>query len=317
MGLVGACQRHSRTPSEVDQWLSEQERPKVLSTVGMIDDLVRQIGGETIARLTLISPALDPHRYELVKGDDEKLAGADLIFFNGLGLEHGASLARYLHDNPKAVAVGEGIVAADASGLVSLDGQVDPHIWTDVSLWRMGADVIAQRLKEISPQHGEQYDANCNALKERLAAVHTGVQQEMERVPLERRYLVTCHDAFHYFARRYLATDEERANGGWRERCTAPEGISPEGQLSSLDIQYVIDHLSRHRVHVLFAESNLNQDSIRKIVDAGGRLGLSVRIAKEPLFADAMGPAGSPTDTYERMMLYNARVIADNLSEES
>src|SRR5579871_5638784 len=83
---------NSTAPSAMDPWVEQNGKLKVLSTTAMIDDVVRQIGRERIDHLPLIMGEIDPHSYELVKGDDEKLSMATLIFFNGLGLEHGASL---------------------------------------------------------------------------------------------------------------------------------------------------------------------------------------------------------------------------------
>src|SRR5271163_3592573 len=92
-----------------DRWLEENDKLKVLSTTAQIDDLVTSIGGDRVDSRVLIRGDLDPHSYEMVKGDGEKLAGADLIFYNGLGLEHGANLHVYLRGSLHALAVGEKI----------------------------------------------------------------------------------------------------------------------------------------------------------------------------------------------------------------
>src|SRR5688572_30797589 len=95
--------------SKKTSWHSPNAHVKVLTTTAMINDLVAQIGGEDVDTIALIKGELDPHSYELVKGDDEKFAAADLIFYNGLGLEHGLSLRQNLENNPKALSVGDPI----------------------------------------------------------------------------------------------------------------------------------------------------------------------------------------------------------------
>src|SRR5262245_59697529 len=97
-----ACRRENSQVS-IQTWMQQTGKLKVLSTIAMIDDLVKQVGGEYIDRMTLIKGELNPHSYQLVKGDDEKLAFADIIFFNGLGLEHGPSLQHYLENSKKAI----------------------------------------------------------------------------------------------------------------------------------------------------------------------------------------------------------------------
>ena len=74
---------------------------------------------------------------------------------------------------------------------------------------------------------------------------------------------MTSHDAFNYFARAYLADPEEVE---WQKRFEAPEGLAPDGQLSVADIQRIIDHICMYRIAVLFPESNVSRDSLRKII---------------------------------------------------
>ena len=86
---------------------SYADSTEVLSTVAMIDDIVRQIGQGKVLHMPLISGQIDPHSYEMVKGDDEKLHMATVVFYNGLGLEHGASLSNHLLNHKNAIAVDE------------------------------------------------------------------------------------------------------------------------------------------------------------------------------------------------------------------
>ncbi len=76
-----------------------------------------------------------------------------------------------------------------------------------------------------------------------------------------------------------------------------PLKLSADSQLSTTHIQEIIDHLMQYDIHVLFPESNVSKDSIKKIVDAGTEKGLKLQIAQEPLYGDAMGQPGSDGDT--------------------
>lgn len=282
---------------------------KVLSTIAMIDDLVREIGGEHVDNITLIRGDLDPHSYQLVKGDDEKLAAADLILFNGLGLEHGPSLQHFLYDSKKAVAVGDYIRDQSPELILMHKGQVDPHIWMDIAIWEKSVHLIVKTLSALKPELNDYFEENGRRLTTEMLDLHLELKAELNKVPPEKRYLVTSHDAFNYFTRAYLAEESEITDGTWTKRFAAPEGLAPESQLSTTDIQYIIDHLQRYRVKVLFPESNVSQDSIRKILQAGKEKGLDLTIAKEYLYSDAMGLPGTSGDTYLKMVEYNARTI--------
>ncbi len=189
---------------------------------------------------------------------------------------------------------------------VYIDGELDPHIWMDVSLWLRGADVVAEALARGDPKHADLFRQRAAETKERLAGVDRELQEAMAQVPLRKRYLVSSHDAFNYFTRRYLAEGPD-----WKKHCIAPEGLSPEGQLSLAQLGEVIDHLECHQISVLFPESNLSRDAMERIVAIGAKRGIPVRLSTEPLYADAMGEG----QTYADMMRHNARVISENLQQ--
>ena len=317
IALLFGCSSLKEQSQNVQEWMAPNGKIKVLSTIAMIDDLVKQIGGEHVDTLTLIKGELDPHSYQLVKGDDEKLALADIIFYNGLGLEHGPSLQHYLQQQSKAIPVGNRIMADYPFQILNYNGQLDPHIWMDISLWAKAIPVIVQILSQKDPEHKTYYAANGEKLKIEMFREHSETRRIMLEIPEKKRYLVTSHDAFNYFTRAYLATDEELEQNAWQKRFAAPEGLAPESQLSATDIQKIIDHLSRYNILVLFPESNVSKDSIRKIVQAAKEKGLKVQIATTYLYADAMGHPGSDGDSYLKMMHHNAIAIAQYLDGQN
>ncbi|MBS3905044.1 MAG: zinc ABC transporter substrate-binding protein [Simkania sp.] len=308
--LLAGCgkgiQKKERSPLE--QWMVQNDKLKVLSTTAMIDDLVAKIGGENIDHLSLIIGEIDPHSYELVKGDDEKFIRADILFYNGLGLEHGASLRYRIDHHPNAVALGDVVCRLKPEEILYRGGQIDPHIWMDIALWSEIVDPIVEVLSKALPETAEVFAANGRALKNELLLIHKQITQQIKSVPAEKRFLVTSHDAFNYFTRAYLSKDNEE---DWRERFKAPEGLAPEGQISPEDIRSVIDHLVQYQVTRVFPESNVSRDALRKIVEACRSRGLLVDIAEKPLHGDAMGPPGSITDSYIQMMQHNANVLEE------
>lgn len=298
-----------------EQWKKANGKLKVLSTTAMIDDLVRQIGGDYIDALVLINGELDPHSYQMVKGDDEKFQFADLIFYNGLGLEHTPSLQKHLETHQKSVGLGDRLGEQYPADILYYDGQLDPHIWMDISLWAKTIPYIVETLSHRDPVHSAIFAENGDKLFQRFMQQHEDVKQLMSKVPENKRYLVTSHDAFHYFTRAYLASEEEMHNDAWRKRFAAPEGLSPESQLSLIDIQQIIAHLEKYQIEIVFTETNVSPDSLRKIVHAGKEKGLKIGIAKTSLYADALGKPGSEGDTYLKMIQYNAKTIQQFLNQ--
>lgn len=313
LSLCTCSQTDYPRPHSSKDWMTPNGKIKVLSTIAMIDDLVKQVGGEYIDSLILIKGDLNPHSYQLVKGDDEKFAFANIIFYNGLGLEHGPSLQRHLHESSKCIALGDLIGKESPKIILTVNGQADPHIWMDISLWSKAVPFIVQALSKRDPTHESIYKENGVRLQQKLLEAHQQIKQTLHHVPEAKRFLVTSHDAFNYFTRAYLAADSEIGNGQWQKRFAAPEGLAPESQLSTTDIKQIIDHLREYNISVLFPESNVNKDSIRKIVNAGRQEGLDLTISQEVLFADAMGPPGSDGDSYLKMLKHDAQTIANFL----
>ncbi|MBP9841209.1 MAG: zinc ABC transporter substrate-binding protein [Simkaniaceae bacterium] len=297
----------SCTPSpqgeKLSAWMGNSPKIKVLSTIAMIDDLVKQVGGEYVDTLVLIQGEIDPHSYTLVKGDDEKFEHADLIFYNGLGLEHGASLSYRLQEATYAVALGERI---SPESLIRVGGEVDPHIWMDVRLFSQVVEPIAEALAEIDPVHKEIYLANAETLKKTMLLADQRFEEILTSIQEEKRYLVTTHDAFHYFVRRYFSQGED-----WMTRCRAPEGLAPDGQMSVQSLSDVVNHLLRYQISVVFPETNVNAASLQKIVGVCKEKGQTVRLAQTFLLGDSMGDKRG----YLEMMEYNVAIIQKELSE--
>jgi manganese/zinc/iron transport system substrate-binding protein len=223
-------------------------------------------------------------------------------------------LQQFLEKNSKAISLGDKIAQTNPDVILHYNGSVDPHIWMDISLWAKTIPSIVRALSEKDPQHADDFQKNGDQLQQQMLETHRQVLGVLGKIPEKQRFLVTSHDAFNYFARAYLADANERETGEWQKRFAAPEGLAPESQLSTINIQAIIDYLKETQVHVLFPESNLSKDSIRKIVSAGSENGLDLVIATDVLYGDAMGKSGSDADTYLKMIEHNARVIAKYLN---
>jgi manganese/zinc/iron transport system substrate-binding protein len=314
---LSSCQDSSVVESAEKKWIDEKDKLRVLCTTEMVASLVSSVADDKIALLVLIKGELDPHSYEPVKGDEEKLFYADLVFYNGLGLEHGPSLRNYLQGQEKAVAISKDLLEVHSQRLIEIDGAVDPHIWMDISLFSEGIKVIERVLKEKDPLHKEIYQKNAVLAYREFQEKHQSILELVWQLPENKRYLVTSHDAFNYFAYAYLATEEEKKNGSWKQRVMAPEGLAPEGHLSLHDIKNVVEHLRRYKIPCLFPEANVNKDAINKVLSASLEKGMEVSISRFALYGDSMGEEGKERGSYFRMLEHNAQSFVQEMSKPS
>lgn len=288
---------------------------KVLATTGMIGDVVSYVGGDRIDCSVLIQGEIDPHSYELVKGDDEKIEEAALLFYNGLNLEHGASLQYKISRHPGKVSLGGYIVEHYPELILFEEGQMDPHIWMDISLWVRAIDPIVDALSVLDEEGREYYREKGEQCKKAWLEKHIQIQQFFRLVPESKRYLVTSHDAFAYFTRAYLAPEEEIFSGSWKRRFAAPEGLAPDGQLGALDLQKIVTYLKEYHVEVVFPESNVSRDSLQKIVMACREKQIPVRFSSDTLYGDCMGEKGTIEGTYLGMIAHDATVLIKEWKE--
>jgi len=298
--LASACSKKNKTVSS--------DKIKVVSTTAMIAEIVEHIAKDKIESVCLIKGDIDPHSYELVKGDQAKLSSANCIFYQGLGLEHGASLISYLKSNPKALAVGEVLQNNYADQLIYHDGYLDPHVWLDIDLWQKIIPAITTKLSEVDPANASFYEANAQELKIKMTELDSSIQNLLNDIPESKRYLVTAHSAFSYFARRYLAHE-----GAWLDRHIAPEGLAPEAQISLYDIEKVVSYIQSHGVDIIFSESNVSKEAIHKIMDVCAKSGISIKLASKPLFGDALFDEKGYLD----MMWHNATLLHQAWNEQN
>lgn len=187
-------------------------RLRVVVSEPAVREWVEAVGGEAVAVTTLVAPGADVHTFTLSPAALRAVRQADLVVLVGAGLE--APFERSVRDN----ATGRLLVLAELLEFkpypdTMLDGDHpqagregadrDPHIWLDVDLSVAAAKAIAQALGELRPSAAATFLENAEAYARLLAEAEAEVRSRLANLPSERRYLVTFHDAYGYFAQRY------------------------------------------------------------------------------------------------------------------
>ncbi|HEY5742578.1 MAG TPA: zinc ABC transporter substrate-binding protein, partial [Terrimicrobiaceae bacterium] len=182
-----------------------QEKLKVATTIGMVADLVKQVGSERVAVEQLMGPGVDPHLYKPTANDASRLNNADVVFYSGLMLEGRMSdlFARLGRSGKKVYATTESVPEDLLTEPKEFAGHYDPHIWFDVSMWAQTVPTIVKALSEVDPAGKEIYENNGTALIERLRKLHQWCKDTVAALPESKRILVTSHDAYNYFGRAY------------------------------------------------------------------------------------------------------------------
>jgi ABC-type Zn uptake system ZnuABC Zn-binding protein ZnuA len=271
---------------------SSHGRVRVVATTTQLGDFVRQVGGADVDLHQILQPNSDPHEYEPRPRDVAASAGAKVIFESGDGLDRWmAKVVDGAGGSPAVVTIAPahtpdrlpGEAGADASGL-------DPHWWHDPRNAESAVAAIERALAAADRAHARAYERRAHTYLARLRILDAGIAACMRAVPVAARKLVTSHDAFGYFARRY----------GIAVIGAVIPSQSTQAQPSAGDVQRLATLIRREHVSAIYPESSINP----KLADALAReTGAS---AGYQLYGDTLGPSGSRGASYIGMELANA-----------
>lgn len=274
---------------------------RVITTTGMIADAVWNVGGERVEVRALMGPGVDPHLYKASEGDVIRMADADIIFYNGLHLEGKMSeVFEQMQRRVKTAAISSGIARDSLLSPPAFQGNYDPHIWFDVGLWMEGVKNISKNLVALDTASAEIYHRNTTAYLQILSELDAYVHRQAMRVPVEKRVLITAHDAFNYFGRAY----------GFEVR--GLQGISTAAEAGTADIQNLAQYIVEGKIPAVFVESSVPPRYIEALQAAVQARGFKVKIGGS-LYSDAMGSAGTPEGSYPGMVRYNIDTIVNAL----
>jgi manganese/zinc/iron transport system substrate-binding protein len=277
-------------------------RLAVTTTTNFITDTVREIGGDRVEVTGLMGAGVDPHLYKASAKDVRRLREADVIFYSGLHLEGKmADLLEKLGERQTTKAVTDDIpedrLLEPPAGLAA---DHDPHVWFDVTNWKIVARTIAETLAAKDPAHAAGYRERLAAYQRDLDATDRYVKERIGAIPRERRVLITSHDAFQYFGRRYGI------------EVAGIQGISTAAEATTADVQRVARLVADRGIKAVFIESSVPRQTVDAVLAAASRLGAKARVGGE-LYTDAAGDEGTVEGTYIGMVKANADRIAEGL----
>jgi manganese/zinc/iron transport system substrate-binding protein len=283
-------------------------RPLVVATVTMVHDLVLQVGGDRVRVKGLMGPGVDPHTYKPKITDGGDLERAAAVFYCGLHLEGKMqeSLEHLAERRSGVYAVTSGIPASDLlEPQEDYEGHFDPHVWGDPELWKETVRVVVKGLSEIDPAGADYYAQRGAAYEKELMELKQWALTRVEEVPVEKRLLVTSHDAFFYFGK------------GFSFEVRGLQGVSTVSEAGLKDRAELVAFIKEKGIRTIFPETSVNPKAIAAVAAEA-----EVAVSKEELFSDAMGIPGDEVtqhgETYDKgtyigMVKHNVNSIVDGL----
>lgn len=304
-GLMGlACSPQVTSVDSTSGAARDGQPYKVVCTVGMITDIVRNVAGDYAEVEGIIGEGVDPHLYKPTRGDVVKLSTADVIFYNGLLLEGKMTdVLESLATSGRPVKAVTEAILSETNYLMNKEAgseHTDPHVWMDVGGWLQAVPVVAETLAKYDPARAAEYRANAAAYMKQLEELDAYARAVLASIPQERRVLVTAHDAFNYLGRAY----------GIEVR--GIQGVSTESEAGVRDLEQLVDFIVERKIPAVFVETSVADKNVRALIEGTRARGHEVRIGGS-LFSDAMGSPGSYEGTYIGMIDHNVTTIANAL----
>jgi zinc/manganese transport system substrate-binding protein len=275
---------------------------KVVCTTTILADLARQVGGGRVEVVSLMRAGADPHTYQPTPDDVRLIADAQLVVVNGLGYEGwldqliaAAGVAR-----DRVVIASAGIEGMTAGAHAHADGHEhggdqDPHAWHDAKNGMRYVANLRDAFTAADAAGTADYAAWTELYQAELRVVDAWVKKQIATLPVERRVLVTSHDAMAYFARAYGL------------EVVPVEGITTGQEPDPARFAKLITLLRTRGVPAVFIESSANPKVVERLgTEAGARLG-------GILLADSLDLPGRLGDSYLGMFAHNARTIVGAL----
>lgn len=271
------------------------EKPVVVATASIFADMASQIGDTLIQVETIVPIGGDPHTYEPRPSDLILLNSASVILKNGLSFEKWMNkLIENSGSEASVILITEGIESIQSD---NYDNSPDPHAWMDAENGLIYAENIYKTLLELLPEQKDQLELNYLEYKDQIEKTELYIKEQISSIPENQRILITSHDAFKYYGRKYGLQLESIL------------GTSTDAEAQTKDVEQIIQIIQASKVPAVFIETTVNPKMLKQIAtDNGITVGGS-------LFSDSIGDKDSEAPTYLDMLRYNTKTITTALTK--
>ncbi len=266
---------------------------RAISSITIINDVVKNIGGDKVEAISICGVGIDPHTYKPKPNDPRTVSESDIVFINGFALEHW--IEEMVHNaggNKRVITVTKGLTPmTDERGF----GDPDPHAWFDVKNVKTYSENIANALIEMDKPNENYYRQNLESYLKKLDSLDNYVKTQIETIPKDKRVLITSHDAFRYFGRAYGL------------EVKGLQGISTEAKAQTEDVKKLVDLIKERKLNSVFIETSVNPKLLEEISrETGATVGGT-------LFSDSVGDEGTVEGTYIGAVTFNVNTIVKAL----
>jgi manganese/zinc/iron transport system substrate-binding protein len=286
---------------------TETQKLNLVATTGQINSALIKITEGSDAEIKLFcGPGVDPHSFSASTKNIQAMQSADAIFYNGFHLE--ARLTEHLHDTfgNKSWAMADAFpeefrVDWIEDGEVDPEAPFDPHIWNHLPGWAKCVEALVEKVAALDANNAETYRANGKAYVAEIMETHEWAEEYLRDIPVDRRVIVSAHDAFNYFANVY------------QMETLAVLGIGNDAEADIQTMRTVAESICERKIPVIFMEEITNPKVSQALMEACHSRNWKVEIVDQPLYSDDLGEE-EPNNTFLGAFRSNVELISHSLN---
>jgi zinc/manganese transport system substrate-binding protein len=270
--------------------------PVVMATETFLGDIARNVAGSRISIDTLLPVTVDPHEYQPKPQDVTRLAQAQVLIVNGLGYETWLQKTLESLGGQRQIITTTNGIAPDPDP-TGVHPQGDPHMWMNPLDTINYVTQIRDGLILADPAGKDVYTANAAAYITKLQSLDQWVKAQVALIPVDKRLLVTNHDALGYFATVY----------GFKIIGAVIPSVTTDASPSAQQLAGLINIIRSSGAPAIFLDIGENQTLAQQIASETG-----VKVITGLYVESISGPTG-PAPTYIDMIKLDVNVIMDAL----
>lgn len=281
-------------------------RLSVDATVAPITNIVRNIVGNRVDLVGLIPEGVDSHTFEPSPATVRKLSGADILFMDGLHLE-GSTLAQAKANMPggsRIVQLGNLTVTPTQYAydftFPRSKGDPNPHLWMAPPNAKRFAEIVKDTMVQRDPDNAGYYRANFKRFAGAIDRLDAAVASSINSIPEDHKILLTYHDSFAYFSRRY---------GIPVLGAVQPNDFS---EPSAQEIKRLIDQVEVNHVPAIFGSEVFPSPVLRQVADETG-----AKYVDKLRDDELPGSPNAPTHTYLGLIVDDVKIMTSALGGDS
>lgn len=225
---------------------------KVYTSFYGIYDFVNKIGGDKIELHNIVPTGTEPHDWEPSTKNMLNLEKADILFYNGLGMETWVEKVQASIDNNNLqyINLSQNINTLEEN---TDDKTSDPHVWLDPKNVKIEMESIKNALSNTDPYNKDYYAQNYLQYYEMLDKLDNDYKEEISK--FKSKDIVVAHEAYEYLCKAYGLSQ------------IAIEGISANSEPSPMKMAEITKFIKENNIKYIFFEEFVNPKVAKTIAD--------------------------------------------------